>query len=139
MYLPILSATVIGLAAISLTGADGGSMQSGSASSKVQGAAALVGDTLWASQDPIARWGEPVRAEDLALEGLGRVAAVVTDPEGRPESVTVAVGGLWGYGAQEVEVGPERLHLLRGADGQQHLVVDLSASGAEPPIDGAEL
>jgi hypothetical protein len=38
-----------------------------------------------------------------------------------------------------VELGAERLHLVRGADGQERLVVDLSAQGAEPPIDGAEL
>jgi hypothetical protein len=139
MYLPILSATVLGLAALSITGGDVASIQSGSASSKAQGADALVGQTLWATEDPIARWGDPVRAEELSLEGLGRVSEIVTTPEGRPFSVVVAVGGLWGFGAQEVELGSERLHLIPGADGQQHLVVDLSAQGAEPPIDGAEL
>jgi hypothetical protein len=138
MYLPILSAAVLGVAAMSFVGGDA-SMQSGSASSKVVGAAALVGTTLWGSEDPVPRWDAALIAEDLSLEGLGQVARIVTDPEGRPESVVVAVGGLWGLGAQEVELGAERLHLVRGADGQDRLVMDLSASGAEPPIDGEEL
>jgi hypothetical protein len=98
-----------------------------------------VGQRLYASEDPIARWGIPVRAEDLMLEDLGRVAKVVTGSEGEPERIVVAVGGLWGFGAQEVELGLERVHLLQARDGADRLVVDLSASGAEPPIDGADL
>ncbi len=138
MDLPILSAAVLGMAILSVVGG-GDSLQSSSASATVEGPNALVGQTLWASEDPIDRWGDPMRAEDLALEGLGTVAEVVTTPEGEALAVVVAVGGLWGVGAQPVELGMERVHLIPAADGESRLVVDLSSSGAEPPVDGAAL
>lgn len=138
MDLPILSAAVVGMAILSVVGG-GDSFQSSSAASAVEGPDALVGQTLWASEDPIPRWGDPVRAEDLLLEDLGTVAEVVTTPEGEARAVVVAVGGLWGVGAEPVELGMERVHLIPAADGEPRLVVDLSASGAEPPLDGAEL
>lgn len=135
MDLPILSAAAIGLAVLSITGGDEGSMRSASASSKVEGPAALVGQTLYGSEDPISRWGDPVRAEDLALEGLGTIAEVVTTPEGEARGLVVAVGGLWGFGVQEVELGMDRVHLVPAADGREQLVVDLSNSGAEPLVE----
>ena len=138
MDLPILTAALIGLAAFSLS--DGGQdrplLQSSSAETKAEGPDALVGQTLYASEDPISRWEAPLRAEDLALENLGRVAQVVTSPEGEAQGIVVSVGGLWGYGAKEVELGMERLHLIQAADGRDRLVVDLSNSGAEPVIEG---
>lgn len=139
MDLPILSAAALGLVAFIMSPGADGVRQSASAASKAEGPAALVGQTLWASEDPISPWGEPLRAEDLALEDMGRVARVVTSAEGEAEGIVVAVGGLWGYGAEEVELGLERVHLVPAAAGGERLVVDLSSSGAEPPIDGAEL
>lgn len=134
MDLPILSAAVFGLAALFVS--DGPSvLQSSStrtAIAKAEGPTALVGQRLYGSEDPIALWDGPVRAEDLSLQDLGRVAEVVTSPEGKAEAVVVAVGGLWGYGSQEVRLGMQRVHLIRAADGGQQLVVDLSNSGAEP-------
>ena len=132
MDLPILAATALGLAVMSVTG----SMDRGTAPHKAEGPAALVGQHLYATEDPIPRWGEPVRAEDFAIEDLGRVAEVVTGPDGRMQGLVVEVGGLWGFGAQEVELGMNRVHLLRAADGGERLVVDLSVSGAEPSPDG---
>ncbi|EYD76467.1 hypothetical protein Rumeso_01888 [Rubellimicrobium mesophilum DSM 19309] len=132
MDLPILAATALGLAVASVAG----SMDRGAAPHKAEGPAALVGQHLYATEDPIPRWGEPVRAEDFAVEDMGRVARVVTGPDGRPQGLVVEVGGLWGYGAQEVRLGMERVHLLRAADGGDRLVVDLSVSGAEPSPDG---
>jgi hypothetical protein len=93
---------------------------------------ALVGQGLYASEDPIDRWGDPVRAEDVTLEPLGRVAEVVTAPDGTAQGLVVAVGGLWGLGAREVRVGLERVHLLAADAGGTRLVVDLSADGAAP-------
>ena len=132
MDLPILVATGVGLAIMSVTG----TMDRGAAPHKAEGPAALVGEHLYASEAPIPRWGEPVRAEDFALEDMGRVAHVVTSPDGEARGIVVEVGGLWGYGAQEVELGMQRLHLLRAADGGQRLVVDLSVSGADSSPDG---
>ena len=132
MDLPILVATGVSLAVMSVTGI----MDRGAAPHKAEGPAALVGEQLYASEAPIPRWGEPVRAEDFALEDMGRVAHVVTSPEGEARGIVVEVGGLWGFGAQEVELGMQRLHLLRAADGGKRLVVDLSVSGAEPSPDG---
>jgi hypothetical protein len=132
MDLPILAATALGLAVMSVTG----SMDRGTAPHKAEGPAALVGQHLYATEDPIPRWGEPVRAEDFAIEDLGRVAEVVTGPDGRMQGLVVEVGGLWGFGAQEVELGMNRVHLLRAADGGDRLVVDLSVSGADPSPDG---
>ena len=132
MDLPILAATALGLAVLSVTG----SMDRGPTPHKAEGPAALVGRHLYATEDPIPRWGEPVRAEDVAVEDLGRVAAVLTGPDGRMRGLVVEVGGLWGLGAQEVELGTERLRLLRASDGGDRLVVDLSVSGAEPSPDG---
>lgn len=97
-----------------------------------KGADALVGAKVYASEDHIDRWGDPVRAEDVALEDLGRVEGVVTDRPDGSQVLLVSVGGLWGWGAQDVEVGLDRLHLLRTAAGEDRLVVDLSAEGAEP-------
>ncbi len=132
MDLPILAATALGLAVVSVTG----SLDRTGVPHKAEGAAALVGQHLYASEDPIPRWGEPVRAEDFTLEDLGRVAHVVTAPDGRPQEIVVEVGGLWGFGAQEVELGTERLRLLRAADGGERLVLDLSVGAAEPSPDG---
>ena len=137
MDLPILTAAVIGLAALSFTGAESVPLQSSSASSKAEGAEALVGERLWGSESPVSRWDLP-RAEDLALEDLGRVAAVRTSPSGEAIGITVAVGGLWGLGEQEVEMGIERLRLVPAEEGAR-LVLDLSAGGAEPPLDGETL
>jgi len=132
MDLPILAATALGLAVVSVTG----SMDRTPVPHKAEGPAALVGQHLYATEDPIPRWGEPVRVEDVHVEDMGRVARVVTGSDGRPEEIVVEVGGLWGFGAQEVELGMSRLHLLRAADGGDRLVVDLSVSGAEPDPDG---
>ena len=85
MYVPILSAAALGVAILSVTGVDLESRQSGSAASVATGPSALVGRTLWASEDPIDRWGAPPRAEDLALEDLGTVTQVVTAPLGFPD------------------------------------------------------
>jgi hypothetical protein len=92
----------------------------------------LVGAKLYASETHIDRWGDPVRAEDVALEGLGTVKGVIEGVQDGSGVLLVSVGGLWGWGAQEVEVGMDRLHLLRTASGDDRLVVDLSAEGAEP-------
>jgi hypothetical protein len=127
MDLPILAVAAVGLAAFTMHD----DLRT-SAPSKAEGPAALVGQTLYASEDPIPRWGEVVTAEDLALEDLGRVAEVRTSPEGQPEGIVVAVGGLWGVGAREVEMGMERVHLVQASDGSDRLVVDLSANGAVP-------
>jgi hypothetical protein len=141
MDLPVLTVAVLGLAAFSMSdGAPGGLLRSSSTQdAKAEGPAALVGEHLWATEEPIQPWIAPVRAEELSLEDLGVVAEVRTSPEGEAQALVVAVGGLWGFGAQEVEMGLERLHLVRGADGEERLVLDLSASGAEPPIDGESL
>lgn len=96
------------------------------------GAAGLVGAKLYASETHIDRWGDPVRAEDVALEGLGTVKGVIGGAEDGSGALLVSVGGLWGWGAQEVEIGMDRLHLLPAASGDDRLVVDLSAEGAEP-------
>ena len=138
MDLPLLSAALIGLAVLSVSegGDDRASLQSSSTQAKAEGPEALVGRTLYASEDPISLWDGPLRAEDLSLEDLGRVAQVVTSPEGEAQGIVVAVGGLWGFGSEEVELGMERLHLIEAADGQDRLVVDLSSSGAEPVIEG---
>lgn len=137
MDLPILSAALVSLVAVLMappTGAPAPELD------RMAGAGAgMVGATLWASEDPIARWGDPVRPEELTLDDLGPVARIVTDAEGRPESVVVAVGGLWGMGAEEVTLGMDRVHLLKSADGTPRLVVDLSANGAAPAADGAAL
>jgi hypothetical protein len=138
MDLPILSAAALGMAILSVVGG-GDSLQSSSVAFPIEGPDTMVGQTLWASEDPIDRWGDPVRAEDLVLEDLGIVAEVVTTPEGEARAVVVAVGGLWGVGAEPVELGMERVHLIPAADGEPRLVVDLSSAGAEPPVDGAEL
>ena len=129
---PLLAATALGLAVASVAG----SMDRGAAPHKAEGPAALVGQHLYATEDPIPRWGEPVRAEDFALEDLGRVAHVVMAPDGRAQGIVVEVGGLWGLGAQEVGLGMQRVHVLRAADGESRLVVDLSVAGAEPSPDG---
>ena len=140
MDLPILSAALIGLAVMSVSDATpGGLLQSSSTQSRAEGPEALVGQRLYASEDPVAHWGAPIRAEDLALEDLGIVAQVMTTTDGEASGIVVSVGGLWGVGAQEVQLGMDRIHLVRARDGAQRLVVDLSASGAEPVIDGAEL
>lgn len=96
------------------------------------GAAGLVGAKLYASETHIDRWGDPVRAEDLPLEGLGTVKGVVGGLQDGSGTLLVSVGGLWGWGAQEVEVGMDRLRLVHTASGDDRLVVDLSAEGAEP-------
>jgi hypothetical protein len=140
MDLPILSAALIGLAVMSVSDATpGGLLQSSSTQSRAEGPEALVGQHLYASEDPISHWGAPLRAEDLSLEDLGLVAEVVTTPEGEASGIVVSVGGIWGVGSEQVQLGMDRIHLVRARDGAQRLVVDLSASGAEPVIDGAEL
>lgn len=140
MDLPILAVAAVGLAALSVSGGAPDDLQLVSTGpAPIEGPANLVGQRLWASEEPLALWNGPLRAEDLALEDLGTVAGVVTGPEGEASRLVVAVGGLWGMGAQQVELGLERVHVLPAADGGQRLVVDLSAAGAEPPTDGAEL
>ena len=134
MDLPIISAAVIGLTVVSMT--DG--IENPTIPHKAEGVAALVGERLYASEDHIITWGAPVRAEDLALEDLGLVSEVITSPEGEAKGLVVSVGGLWGVGAQEVELGLDRVHLVRALGGETRLVVDLSAQGGEPPVDGVE-
>jgi hypothetical protein len=123
MDLPIMAAAAAGITLVT-------SLAPERASLPPDGTDALVGAHLYASETHIPRWGEPVRAEDVTLEDLGRVAAVIEGADGI-EHLVVEVGGLWGWGAQDVEVGMERLHLLR-AEGGERLVVDLSAAGALP-------
>jgi hypothetical protein len=126
MDIQFLSAAAVGVALfVASPGAD--SPKAGG-----DGAATLVGAKLYASETHIDRWGDPVRAEDVALESLGVVKGVAAGSQDGSEAVLVAVGGLWGWGAQEVEVGLDRLHLLPTASGENRLVVDLSAEGAEP-------
>lgn len=126
MEVQLLSAAAVGIALMAVPPTDGGP-QAGQ-----DGATDLVGAEVYASEAHIDRWGGPVQAEDLALEGLGTVAKVVTGPDDGSGAVLVSVGGLWGWGAQEVRVGLERLHVLDTAAGGQRLVVDLSAEGAQP-------
>ena len=123
MEVQFLSAAAVGIALMAV---------SPDAPKGAGGADALVGAKVYASEDHIDRWGDPVRDEDVVLEDLGRVQGVVTDTPDGSEVLLVSVGGLWGWGAQDVEVGMERLHLLRTAAGEERLVVDLSAEGAEP-------
>ena len=134
MDLPIISAAVIGLTVVSMTDGIG----STTIPHKAEGVAALVGEHLYASEDHIVSWGSPVRAEDLSLEDLGLVSEVITAPNGEAQSLVVSVGGLWGLGAQDVQLGMDRVHLVRAQGGEVRLVVDLSAEGAEPRIDGVE-
>ena len=94
----------------------------------------LVGAHLYASETPIDRWGDPVRAEDVALEDLGTIRDLATDAATGTATLVVEVGGLWGWGSQDVAVGLDRLRTLRTASGEQRLVVDLSAQGAEPAL-----
>ncbi|TNC73032.1 hypothetical protein [Rubellimicrobium roseum] len=134
MDLPIFAVAALGLAALSATG----TMTDHTPAHKAEGPAALVGERLYATEDRVANWGAPVRPEALGLEDLGTVTRVVTGPRGEAEAIVVAVGGLWGLGAQEVELGMERVHLLRATGGGPRLVVDLSAEGAQPaPEDEA--
>ena len=126
MEIPFLSAAAVGIAMMTLSPAT-------EATSRGPDRMSLVGADLFASESPIDRWGDPVQAEDLPLEALGTVADVVTDAGGQGHLV-VRVGGLWGWGAQEVEVGVDRLHLLHTEAGEPRLVVDLSAEGAEPAL-----
>ena len=126
MNIPIFSAAALGLALFSAA-PDGSIVKD-----RADGVAGLIGARLYASETPIPRWGDPVRAEDVMLEDLGRIESIVDGSGGSGGHVIVAVGGLWGLGAQEVEVGMERLRLLPAAGGETRLVVDLSAEGAEP-------
>lgn len=126
MELPFLSAAAVGIAMMTLSPAT-------DSTSRGPDRVSLVGAPLFASEARIDRWGEPARVEDLSLEALGTVADVVTDPDGQGHLV-VRVGGLWGWGAQEVEVGVDRLRMLRTDAGEPRLVVDLSADGAEPAL-----
>ena len=118
MDLGILNAGALGLALLTAgVAGDAGTSPGGDA---------LVGQRLWASAAPVARYGDAPRFGDLALEDLGRVAAVVTGPDGRPEGLVVAVGGLWGIGAREVDVAMDGVLMIED-DGATRLVVDLSA------------
>ncbi|TNC51873.1 hypothetical protein FHG66_03415 [Rubellimicrobium rubrum] len=134
MDLPIISAAVIGLTVVSMTDGIG----SATAPHKAEGVAALVGEHLYASEDHIVSWGPPVRAEDLSLKDLGLVSEVITSATGEAQGLVVSVGGLWGIGAQDVQLGMDRVHLIRAQGGETRLVVDLSAEGAEPPVDGLQ-
>jgi hypothetical protein len=126
MDIQFLSAAAVGVALLAASpGIDSPKADAG-------GDESLVGAKLYASETHIDRWGEPVRAEDVALENLGTVERVVGSVEDGSGVLLVSVGGLWGWGAQEVEVGMDRLHLLRTVAGDDRLVVDLSAEGAEP-------
>ena len=122
MELHFLSAAVVGIAL----------MAASPATDSRKPGDDLVGARLYASETHIDRWGDPVRAEDVALEDLGTVAGVTANLANGSGVLRVSVGGLWGWGAQDVEVGMERLRLLRTASGEERLVVDLSAEGAEP-------
>ncbi len=126
MDIQFLSAAAVGVALFAA------SPGSDSPKADASGAAGLVGAKLYASETHLDRWGEPVRAEDVDLEGLGTVKAVAGGLQDGSGVLVVSVGGLWGWGAQEVEVGMDRLHLLRTGSGDDRLVVDLSAEGAEP-------
>ena len=122
MDLNIMTAGAIGLAL--LTAADGGS---DAFAAVAYGPADYVGDRLYASDSPIARYGEALRAEDLSLDDLGTVTAVIVGADGQPQSLVVSVGGLWGFGAREVDVSMEGVHVVGGEGGAARLVVDLSA------------
>ncbi len=135
MDLPDLPAAALALAAFTLPVPPVEAPAPAEAVAEAPGA--LVGAALWATETAVPRWGETVRAEDLALESVGRVRAVELSPEGEPVRLTVAVGGLWGLGAEEVTVSAERLRLLPTDAGGTALVLDLSAAGAAPPPDAA--
>jgi hypothetical protein len=62
MYLPILSAAVVSVAAFTLSPESESVLSS--ASSRAEGALSLVGQPLWASEAPVEPWLAPVRAED---------------------------------------------------------------------------
>lgn len=126
MNAPVLSAAALGLAALSVPEAPAPAFVDAA------GVTVLAGSSLYASAEPIPRWGEPVRAEDFDLEPLGRVAAVLLSPDGAPERLVVAVGGVWGLGAREVEVGFERVRLLDAEGGATRVVLDLSAAAGAP-------
>ncbi|NAZ36641.1 hypothetical protein [Rubellimicrobium sp. CFH 75288] len=126
MDLPALPAAAFALAALALP-------YPATDAPPAEGPDALVGAVLYATEDPVPRWGEPVRAEDLRLDQVGRISAVHVAAEGETERLVVSVGGLWGLGAQQVEVGAERLRVLPTDGGGSRLVLDLSARGAEPP------
>lgn len=85
----------------------------------------FVGKHLYASVVPVLRYGDTTRTEDLALEDLGTVAGIVEGKDGVAPHVVVAVGGVWGIGAREVEVDMDRVRVVEGEDGAR-LVVDLS-------------
>lgn len=127
MDLPIFAAAALGLTVLSST-----VMDRASPAHNPAGAGTLVGQHLYATEDRITPWTGPLRAESLALDDLGTVARVLTDAEGEPRALVVKVGGLWGLGAQEVELGMDRVHVVRAGGDDTRLVVDLSAEGGQP-------
>jgi hypothetical protein len=135
MDLPILSA-VAGLGAALFTLAQA---PVEAASTAVAALGDVVGEQLYASSTPVDRYGIVPRAEDLDLEGLGRVAGIIEGADGSAQGLVVAVGGLWGVGAQEVEVGLDRVHLLMAEEGGTRLVIDLSAEHTAPTFATADL
>lgn len=122
MEVQVLSAAAVGIALLAMSPAD----------EAKGGPDSLMGASVFASQTHIDRWGEPIRTDGAALEALGTVTAVVSAPDSAAGAVLVSVGGLWGWGAQEVEVSLDRIHLLESPGGATRLVVDLSAAGVEP-------
>lgn len=122
MEVQLLSAAAIGIALVAFPQADKATDAPGG----------LVGRPVFASETHLDRWGRPTRADEVRLEALGTVTDVVAASDDRAGAVLVSVGGLWGWGAQEVEVGLDRVHLLEAGGGAGRLVVDLSAEGTEP-------
>ncbi len=117
MDLNIIGASAVGLAVLA----------SGSVTSVPATGNSLdtfVGKHLYASVVPVLRYGDTTRTEDLSLEDLGTVAGIVEGKNGVAPHV-VAVGGVWGIGAREVEVDMDRVRVVEGEDGAR-LVVDLS-------------
>jgi hypothetical protein len=131
MHLPVLPAAMFALAAFTLP------VPPAEAPASPEGPAAMVGAALYMTEAPVPRWGEAPRMGDLPVEAVGRIRDVELSPEGAPVALTVAVGGLWGLGAQEVTVSAERLRMLPTDAGGTALVLDLSAAGAAPPSDAA--
>ena len=123
MEIHFLAAAAVGIALMAVSPV-------GDSKARAEGEVGLVGSRLYASDTRIDRYGDPVAADSLALQDLGTIEDVVTDVRDGAGVLHVSVGGIWGWGAQEVEVGMERVHLLRTADGEGRLVVDLSAQDA---------
>lgn len=86
----------------------------------------LLGRTLYASDVALDATASP-RAEALDLRPLGRIEAVEVGADGEVTGAVVAVGGLLGFGAQEVVVDAALIRSLR-SEGGDRLAIDLSTS-----------